>query len=132
VINPIRILLVDDNLYFLEAARDLLNLNQAIEVVATATEGQDALTQVPTLKPDIILLDLNLGNQSGLALIPHFKKAKPQTKIIVLTIMEEEPYRAAALQAGAHAFVCKTEMNRTLIPVIFELTNPTDPKDQGE
>jgi len=132
VINPIRILLVDDNPYFLEAARDLLQLNQAIEVVATATEGQAALTQIPALKPDVILLDLNLGDQSGLALIPQFKKAEPESKVIVLTIMEEEPYRIAALQAGANAFVCKTEMSKTLIPVIFELANSTDSKQQGE
>ena len=132
VINPIRILLVDDNPYFLEAARDLLQLNQAIQVVAIATEGQDALIQVPAVNPDVILLDLNLGDQSGLALIPQFKKAEPGAKIIILTIMEEEPYRIAALQAGANAFVCKTQMSKTLIPVIFELTNSTDSKQRGE
>ncbi len=116
-------MLVDDSPYFLEAARDFLHLQTTLNVAGTATEGQDALARARQLNPDIILLDLNLGNQSGLALIPLFKQQVPKTKIVVLTIMEDEPYHTAAMQAGADAFVRKTEMSRTLVSVIFEMMN---------
>jgi len=117
----IRILLVDDNPHFLGAARDLLGLHKTIEVAATATGGREALTKASLLKPDLILLDLNLGTESGFALIPLFKETTPKSKIIVLTIMGEDAYRAAAMQAGADAFVRKVEMGITMIPTILDL-----------
>lgn len=121
--NPIRILLVDDNSHFLAAARDFLHLQESFRVIGAAMDGGEAVAQSRRLEPDIILLDLNLAGKSGLDLIALFKKHMPCTKIIVLTIMQDEPYRVAAMQAGADAFVRKTEMSRTLVSVIFELMN---------
>lgn len=120
--SPIRILLVDDSPYFLAAARDFLHLQANLDVVGVAGESQGMLAQIREAMPDIILLDLNLGDRSGLELIPLIKKTAPSAKIIILTIMEEEPYRSAALQAGADAFVRKTEMSRKLISVITDLS----------
>lgn len=121
--NPIRILLVDDSPHFLAAARDFLLLDETLKVTGVATGGQEALAQARQSQPDVILLDLNLGADSGLELIPHFKQCAPTAMIIILTIMQEEPYRAAALQAGADGFVPKTEMSKTLIPAIREVTS---------
>lgn len=123
--SPIRILLVDDSPYFLAAARDFLHLQQNLSVVGVAGEAQGMLAQIRAAEPDIILLDMNVGNHNGLELIPAIKQAAPQAKIIVLTILEEEPYRNAALQAGADAFVRKTEMSRRLLSVIADLATVT-------
>ena len=120
MLNPVRILLVDDSPYFLEAARMFFHLNNTIEVVATASDSEEALAKAQTLNPDVILLDLNLGDQSGLDLIPLFREYLPQTRIIVLTIMYEHAYRAASMQAGADAFVDKIAMNKTLVPLILQ------------
>lgn len=119
--NPIRILLVDDNPYFLEAAREFLALQEAFTVVDVATEEQEALAKSIEGDLDVILLDLNLAHRSGLELIPLFRKQLPQTKIIVLTMMQEAGYRAAALQAGADAFVSKTAMSKSLVSTIMEI-----------
>ncbi|MBI5935107.1 MAG: response regulator transcription factor [Chloroflexi bacterium] len=119
--HPIRILLVDDSLHFLAAARDFLHLQDSFRVIATAMDGGEAVKQSRRLEPDFILLDLNLANTSGLDLIPIFKQHVPHAKIIVLTIMQEEPYRIAAMRAGADAFVHKTAMSKSLISVILEL-----------
>ncbi len=127
MLNPIRILLVDDSPYFLEAACDFLHLQDTLKVAGVATGGQEALAQARQLEPDVILLDLNLGTQSGLELIPLFKKPLPAAKIIVLTIMEDESYRAATMQAGADAFVHKTAMSQTLVSAILELMKPSEP-----
>ncbi|GAB4456905.1 MAG: hypothetical protein Kow0070_07880 [Anaerolineales bacterium] len=121
--HPIRILLVDDSPYFLAAARDFLRLQADFDVVGVAGESQGMLAQIAEETPDVILLDLNVGDRSGLDLIPLIKSTAPGAKIIVLTVMEEEPYRDAALHAGADAFVRKTEMSRKLISVIAELSD---------
>lgn len=121
--NPIRILLVDDSPHFLAAARDFLHMQDSFRVIATAMDGGEAVKESRRLEPDIILLDLNLAGKSGLELIPLFKQHMSHAKIVVLTMMEDEPYRVAAMQAGADAFVRKTEMSKTLTPIIFELTN---------
>jgi DNA-binding NarL/FixJ family response regulator len=128
--KPIRILLVDDSPYFLAAARDFLHLHKTLEVTGIAAGGQEALAQARQTKPDVILLDLNLGSESGLELIPHFKQHVPTALIIILTILPDESYRAAALQAGADAFVPKTEINRTLIPTIQEVANDREPQER--
>lgn len=119
--HPLKILLVDDNQYFLDVARDYLQLQGRIDVVGFAREGKEALARALELQPDIILLDLNLGAESGLTLVPVFKKHLPATKIVILTIMLDEGYRAPAMQAGADAFVHKLDMDNTLFPVIFGL-----------
>jgi PAS domain S-box-containing protein len=118
--KPIRILLVDDSPHFLEAARDFLGYQESVAVVGTATKGGEALAQSQALQPDMILLDLNLGNGSGLILIPALKENLPDTKIIVLTMMEESSYRAAALEAGADGFVHKAVMSKTLTTAILD------------
>ena len=124
--HPIRILLVDDNSYFLAATRDFLHLQESFRVIGVAMDGGEAVSQSRRLEPDVILLDLNLAGKSGLDLIPLFKRNMPRTKIIVLTIMQDEAYHAAAMQAGADAFVRKTEMSKTLISVIFGLADSTE------
>ena len=119
--DPIRILLVDDSPYFLEAAREFLQIQEPRALIEVASEEQDALAKSMVSAPDIILLDLNLTDISGLALIPLFRKHLPEVKIIILTIMSDDSYRAAALQAGADAFVQKNEMSKKLISTITGL-----------
>lgn len=123
--NTIRVLLVDDSPYFLEAAREFLSLQEPLTVVDVATEEQDALAKSLATNPDVILLDLNLAHRSGLELIPSFRKRLPHVKIIVLTMMAYSSYRNAALQAGADAFVHKSEMSKTLVSAILDTMRGT-------
>lgn len=126
--SPIRILLIDDSPHFLTAAQDFLQLHESFHVIGTARDGDEAVEDSSWLAPDVILLDLNLGTTSGLDCIPLLKQHLPQTKIIALTILPDEPYRALALQKGADAFVHKTVMSHTLVTVIHELAErPNDP-----
>lgn len=124
--DPIRILLVDDSPHFLAAVLDFLNLNQTLRVNGLATDGQEALKQASILNPHIILLDLHLGNESGLTLIPRFKELLPHTKIIILTMAQEDSYRVAALRAGADYFLGKSTSVQTLIATITQLMDRQD------
>lgn len=129
--QPIRILLVDDSPHFLAAARDFLHYQQPLNVIGEATDGETAFEKFGCAKPDIILLDINLGGKSGLELIFDFKERQPTVKIIILTILPEEPYRALALRMGADAFVSKSNMTQTLVPTINKLMERTGEKPNG-
>lgn len=118
--SPIRVLMVDDSPYFLEAAQDFLLLHEMIQLIGVARHGEEALTQSRELLPDVILLDLNLNAQSGLDLILSLKKHAPRIKVIILSMMDEETYKPASLHAGADAFVHKTSMSQKLIPIILD------------
>jgi DNA-binding NarL/FixJ family response regulator len=116
--NSLRVLLVDDNPYFLAAAEDFLELWKQFEVVGTASEGQQALAKARAIQPDVILLDLNLQGQSGLELISDFKREVRGIIVIILTIQEESVYRTAAMQAGADGFISKANMQSELLPLL--------------
>jgi DNA-binding NarL/FixJ family response regulator len=116
--DTIRILLVDDNLMFLEIARDFLQMQAELIVVGTAHDGQEALAQAEKLKPDVILLDLNMPGLSGLDAIPKLLQVAPQAKIIALTMMNLDAYQPIALAAGANGFVAKPDMGGDLIQTI--------------
>src|SRR3990170_1845278 len=125
--KPIRILLVDDSPYFLNAARDFLGQEEALEVVDTALDGDDALNKAQHIDLDVILLDLNLPGRSGLELIPLFRERYPKIKIIVLSMLDEASYHDIALQAGADAFVHKTSMLKSLVIAIQDVVGRSNP-----
>ena len=124
---PIRILLVDDNPYFLEAASDFLDLHEDFKVVGVATDGQKALERAQIIKPDVILLDLHLGTESAFDLIPKLKEKLPETKIVVITILEGDAYVQRVRQTGGDAFIHKSALTQTLTRTIAEL-NETERK----
>jgi PAS domain S-box-containing protein len=127
----IRILLIDDSPYFLVAARDFLAMHKVFEIVGEVQDGTNALARALEIQPDVILLDLNLGSESGMELIPLLKKHLPLTRIVVLTIQDEPGYRAASLEAGADAFVNKMHMTQDLIATIFSIMkDPLISKEQ--
>lgn len=118
--QTIRILMVDDSPQFVSAARAYLQLHSALEVTDIATDGREALEKVQQGNLDVILLDLNLPDQSGLELIPALHRLAPNVKIIVLSMLDELSYRAASLAAGADAFVHKSVMSKNLVAAIWD------------
>ncbi len=127
--NTIRILLVDDNPMFLGITQEFLQLQVELTVIGTAHNSQEALAQAEKLKPDVILLDLNMPGPSGLETIPKLQKITPQTKIIALTMMNQDAYQPAALSAGANGFVAKANMGAELIPTIQRVVGAIDRDD---
>lgn len=125
--KSVQILLVDDNPYFLDAAREFLLLQGGFSRISIATDEEEAVAQARQVKPDVILLDLNLTGRSGLALIPVFKQEIPTAAIIVMTLLEGNEYRTAALRAGADRFVLKNQMTETLVDLITEVMTVPPP-----
>jgi two-component system, OmpR family, alkaline phosphatase synthesis response regulator PhoP len=105
VTRPKRILLVEDDPAI--ATGLALNLKIAGYVAAVAVDGEAALAAIPTHKPDLLLLDINLPKKDGIALMAELRRAGDTTPIIVLSARNDEYDKVAALRLGADDYVTK-------------------------
>ena len=102
-----RILIVDDVSQVRRELCTLLPLLDDIEIVGEAENGQSAIELADTLQPDVVLMDVDMPIVDGIAATRSIKQANPATRIIVLSIHNDEAVRAQARSAGADDFVDK-------------------------
>ena len=105
--DSIRILLVDDQRMFREGVRAGLQHDAGIEVVGDTGEGEEAIRLAVELRPDVVLLDLRMPGMDGVEAARRIREEAPDTRIIVLTVSDEESDTAKALAAGANAYLLK-------------------------
>ena len=117
---PIRLLIVDDNDDFLEAARVLLE-REGMNVVGIATTGAEALSQVVTLRPDIVLADIFLGDESGVELAPRLVAEGLDDMSVILISTHSEADLAGLLDGTAVAgFLPKAELSAEAISRVVD------------
>jgi DNA-binding NarL/FixJ family response regulator len=103
----IRIIVVDDHPVVREGLVGTLSDEKEFKVVGAVGSAEDALPLVGALRPDVVLLDLELPAQSGLEAIPKLRTARPQSKILILTAYDTDERVIGALQAGAQGYLLK-------------------------
>ncbi len=118
---PLRILLVDDSLTFLEAATRFLSVDARFEIVGRVLSGEEALEQVPKLCPNLVLMDLAMPRMNGLEATRHIKAQPSAPYVVILTLNDSSEYRLASEAVGADGFVTKSEIGTTLLPLIDSL-----------
>lgn len=104
---PIRVLIVDDHPMVAEGICALLETFDDIEVVGTLTNGVEAVAHAANLKPDVILLDLNMPQMGGLTATEILLEQQPEMRILILTMHDSPEYISAALSHGAVGYVLK-------------------------
>lgn len=104
---PIRILLVDDHTLFRSGVRLLLQRQPDFDVVAEAGDGVEGIKRAKELKPDVVLLDLNLPGLSGLETLQLLTQDLPSCAVIILTVSEEADELGQALRDGARGYLVK-------------------------
>jgi two-component system NarL family response regulator len=102
----LRVLLVDDHPLFLEGLHDLLNA-RGIPVVGTARDGFEALEQARALRPDVIIMDIQMPRCDGLTATRLIKAELPEVKIVMLTVSDSDSDLFEAVRSGAYGYVLK-------------------------
>ena len=117
----IRLLLVDDHTLFRRGLKALLSQDERFEVCGEAGDAGEALRCLQNQQPDVILLDNHLPGVRGVDAIPALKEAAPATRILMLTVSENENDLSAALQAGADGYLLKTVESEQLADTIIKV-----------
>lgn len=104
---PIKLLIADDHALLRQGIKNVLSLEPDFDVVGEASDGDEAIKQVESLKPDIILLDVNMPRMNGLEVTRRLKAANKAVKIIILTIHDDESYVFEVIKAGAIGYLLK-------------------------
>ena len=121
--KPIRVLVVDDESVVREGVVAILSLQPDLEVVGDARDGIQAVQMARKAKPDVVLLDMVMPNQDGLATIPIIKDLLPNTCILVLTSFAESDRVYQAIKFGALGYLLKDATRAQLLQAIRDVSN---------
>lgn len=121
----LRILLVDDDPHIRGHFGQLLSDELPGATIVEIGTAEDILPLIEREHWDVVLLDIRLPGKSGLAILPELKAVRPRLPVIMLSGLREVPYTAAALRAGASAFVPKDRASDDLLPTIRRLMDPS-------
>ena len=105
--DTIRILIADDHALFREGLRALFSALPDIEVVGDAADGAIAVTQVDSLQPDVVLMDINMPGVNGIEATRRILSTHPKLGIIMVTMLEDDASVFSAMRAGARGYVLK-------------------------
>ena len=119
----IRILIADDQLLFRSMLNEMLTKNAEIEIVASCSNGEEAVADCIRYKPDIALLDIGMPNIGGINALREIKTTLPCTKVVMLTTFEDEESIIAALQLGADGYLVKEMTPSALIMAVKSINN---------
>lgn len=103
----IRAAIVDDHFFFREGVRSILSAEPDIRVVAESDNGQEAITVLKHLRPDVVIMDVNLPELNGLLVTRAIKTAYPDINVIILTAYDDEEQIYHAVRIGASAYFAK-------------------------
>lgn len=120
----LRILLVDDHELVRRGLRGLLNSGRRWRVVGEAADGFEAIEKARKLKPDIVVLDVDMPRLNGMEATPRIKEVVPEAKIVILTLHESSEMVRRALEVGAHGVVLKSDLAERLVTALKEISHP--------
>jgi two-component system response regulator NreC len=119
----IRVLIVDDHAVVRAGLRLLIDAEEDLEAVGEAGSARDAVFQARALKPDVVLMDVVMPDQSGLDVVPTILHERPETKVLVLSMQDDPQYVRQAFAAGAKGYVLKEAADTEVVSAIREVAN---------
>lgn len=106
-VKKTKILIIDDHQLYREGIKRILEFEKNFEVVGEGQDGDEALTLVKRHKPDVVIMDINMPNVNGVEATRRLIEMYPSTKVIILSIHDDENYVTHALQTGAAGYLLK-------------------------
>ena len=119
--EQIKVLLVDDHAILREGVHALLAREPDITVVGEAGDGQEALEQVPRLRPDVVIMDIVMPRMNGLEATRLIKEKYPHVRVLILSMYDDHEYVVQIIQAGASGYVLKRVVTEDLVRAIHEV-----------
>ncbi|OEF97699.1 response regulator transcription factor [Desulfuribacillus alkaliarsenatis] len=119
----VRLYIADDHALFREGLVRIFDLEDDIEVVGQATDGEQAIQHVIEIQPDVVLMDINMPKVTGVEATKKIKKLLPDVKIIILSIHDDESYIFETIRAGASGYLLKDVEGRVLVDAINHVAN---------
>lgn len=116
--DKIRVILADDHAVVRKGIREFLEDEEDITVVAEAENGAQAVALAKEHRPDVLVLDIQMPEMTGIEAARHIKAADPRARILVLTAYDDDPYIFAMLQAGANGYVLKNAPSDELVRAV--------------
>ncbi len=116
--GPITIVLADDHRVVRSGLRMLLEAEERFEVLAEAGDVSSTEQKVLGFRPQVLVLDLNMGGESSLGAIPRMRKNAPETQIVVLTMQDDPAFAREALRSGALGYVLKEAADAELVNAV--------------
>ena len=121
--SKIRIMIADDHSIVREGLKQLLELESDFEVVGQASNGVETIERVKELKPDVLLLDINMPIMNGIKALKKLKEDGIDTKVVILTIHEDREYLIETMQIGASGYILKDSDSASFFKAIRDANN---------
>lgn len=110
----IKVMITDDHVLMREGVRQLLEFDGSIEVIAEAADGIECLECLKTVKPDVLLLDINMPNKNGIEVLEIIKNNNMDVKVLILTVHNEVEYLLKAVDIGVDGYILKDSKSAEL------------------
>ncbi|HRS75021.1 MAG TPA: response regulator transcription factor [Anaerolineaceae bacterium] len=119
--SKIRILLADDHTLFRQGVKTLLSAEPDMEVVGEAADASAAAEKAAELKPDIVLMDIGMPGPSSFETARQIKRNRPETRILFLTMYDDEDYLIESMEVGASGYVLKDSPAPQLVSAVRDV-----------
>ena len=120
VARPVRVLTVDDQALFRDAARAVISATPGFEPLADVTSGEDAIALMDQLRPDLVLLDFGLPGIDGLETCRRLTAIRPAPVVVLISADDEPVLRDTARQYGAAEFVAKKDLRPAVLRTLWD------------
>lgn len=117
--EKIKIILVDDHHLFREEIKALLSIYDDLVVIGEASDGKELFTKIEVLQPDIIIMDVSLHGISGIEITKKLYMDRPDIKVLLLSMFNNEEFILTAMKAGARGFLPKTSSRNEIVEAIY-------------
>jgi two-component system, NarL family, response regulator NreC len=117
----IRVLLTDDHTLFRQGIRNLLSAEPDIEVVGEAANASDAVDIARQARPDLVLMDIGMTGMSSFEATRQIRKERPETRVVFLSMYDDEDYLSECVEMGAHGYILKESPIDQLLTAIREV-----------
>ena len=128
--SSVRLLIADDHALVRSGLRSLLRREPGFEIAGEAEDGREAVELCRGLRPDLVLMDMRMPRMDGLEATRAIKREHPETKILMVTMHDDQDYMLEAVKAGAAGYVLKDAPREELIAAVRRVMYGRSPDSQ--